>query len=86
MAPPPPTLTASLMAQMLAEAVEARTPRRSEAEVCDMPECRGCGVALAPHELELCEACWDARERDDDEIPNLTAERLHRYGGEYHGG
>jgi hypothetical protein len=31
-----------------------------------MPECRGCGVALAPHELELCVACWEAREREDE--------------------
>ena len=34
-----------------------------------MPECRGCGVALAPHELELCQSCWDATE-DDDEFPD----------------
>lgn len=56
-----------------------------------MPECRVCGVALAPHELELCEWCWDANEDaddldGDDGMSNLTAERLHRYGGAYHGG
>lgn len=59
-----------------------------------MPECRRCGVALAPDEGSLCEACWDATEADCDEMAeqdeveasNLTAERLHRYGGEYHGG
>lgn len=31
-----------------------------------MPECRGCGVALTPHELNLCRACWEATEREDD--------------------
>jgi hypothetical protein len=30
-----------------------------------MPECRGCGVALAPHELELCRECWEVREQED---------------------
>jgi hypothetical protein len=30
-----------------------------------MPECRGCGVALAPHELQLCRECWEATEDDD---------------------
>lgn len=34
-----------------------------------MPECRTCGVALAPHELDLCAACWEATERDDHGEP-----------------
>lgn len=32
-----------------------------------MPECRRCGMPLAPHELELCRECWEAREREDDD-------------------
>jgi hypothetical protein len=33
-----------------------------------MPECRRCGVALAPDESSLCSVCWDATEDDCDEM------------------
>lgn len=33
-----------------------------------MPECRRCGVALAPDEYRLCSACWVATEADCDEM------------------
>lgn len=37
-----------------------------------MPECRTCGVALAPDELTLCRDCWyaemDAEDDYEDEV------------------
>lgn len=32
-----------------------------------MPECRTCGVALAPDELRLCRACWEAEDAMNDD-------------------
>lgn len=41
-----------------------------------MPECRRCGVALAPDELDVCAACWDHMEaRESSEDPYLELDR-----------
>lgn len=45
-----------------------------------MPECRVCGVALAPHELTFCDACWEATDTaiDADEPTFEAALRYQR--------
>jgi hypothetical protein len=41
-----------------------------------MPECRGCGVALAPHELVWCRECWDATENDEIDLSSAFTDEM----------